>query len=81
MAARFREAIERIRDEGIHVLMLSGANPTEHLPLGKVFDARGARLTAALVDLADAARGHLRRQLQRPRASATSATGRPTSST
>ena len=38
---------------GIHVLMLSGANPTDHLPLGEVFDARGARLTAALVDLAE----------------------------
>jgi hypothetical protein len=33
--------------------MLSGANPTEHLPLGKVFDARGARLTAQLNDLAE----------------------------
>ncbi|GAA1516492.1 lysophospholipase L1-like esterase [Agromyces terreus] len=52
-AARFRQAINRIREAGIHVLMLSGANPTEHLPLGKVFDARGARLTTALVDLAD----------------------------
>ena len=35
------------------MLMLSGANPTEHLPLGKVFDARGVRLTAALGDLAE----------------------------
>ncbi|RXZ48981.1 SGNH/GDSL hydrolase family protein [Agromyces fucosus] len=52
-ASRFRDAIERIRAEGIHVLMLSGANPTDHIPMGKVFDARGARLTAALVDLAD----------------------------
>ena len=52
-ASRFRDAIERIRGAGIHVLMLSGANPTDHLPMGKVFDARGARLTAALVDLAD----------------------------
>ncbi|MBM7831947.1 lysophospholipase L1-like esterase [Agromyces cerinus] len=52
-ATRFRDAIERIRAEGIHVLMLSGANPTDHIPMGKVFDARGARLTAALVDLAD----------------------------
>ncbi|WP_022891400.1 SGNH/GDSL hydrolase family protein [Agromyces subbeticus] len=52
-ATRFRGAIERIRAADIHVLMLSGANPTEHLPMGKVFDARGARLTAALVDLAD----------------------------
>ncbi|KRC61954.1 GDSL family lipase [Agromyces sp. Root81] len=52
-ASRFRDAIQRIQAEGIHVLMLSGANPTDHLPMGKVFDARGARLTAALVDLAD----------------------------
>jgi lysophospholipase L1-like esterase len=52
VAERFRRAIHRIRDEGIHVLMLSGANPTDHLPLGKVFDARGARLTHQLRDLA-----------------------------
>lgn len=53
VADRFRQAVHRIRGAGIHVLMLSGANPTEHLPLGKVFDARGARLTAALQDLAE----------------------------
>ncbi|MBT2500642.1 SGNH/GDSL hydrolase family protein [Agromyces sp. ISL-38] len=53
VADRFRQAVHRIRGEGIHVLMLSGANPTEHLPLGRVFDARGARLTAALHDLAE----------------------------
>ncbi|WP_353827863.1 SGNH/GDSL hydrolase family protein [Agromyces sp. SYSU T0242] len=53
VANRFRQAIERIREEGIHVLMLSGANPTDHLPLGRVFDARGGRLTHALRDLAD----------------------------
>lgn len=50
---RFRGAIERIRAAGIHALMLSGANPSDHLPLGSVFDRRGAALTAALVDLAD----------------------------
>ncbi|MFF2277773.1 SGNH/GDSL hydrolase family protein [Agromyces sp. NPDC058126] len=50
-AIRFREAIHRIREADIHVLMLSGANPTDHLPMGRVFDTRGARLTAALVDL------------------------------
>ena len=53
VADRFRQAVHRIRDEGIHVLMLSGANPTDHLPLGRVFDARGVRLTAALGDLAE----------------------------
>lgn len=52
VAERFRQAVHRIRDEGIHVLMLSGANPTDHLPLGRVFDARGVRLTKALYDLA-----------------------------
>jgi lysophospholipase L1-like esterase len=52
VAARFRETVHRIRDADIHVLMLSGANPTDHLPLGRVFDARGVRLTAALTDLA-----------------------------
>lgn len=53
VAGRFRQAVHRIRDAGIHVLMLSGANPTDHLPLGRVFDARGARLTAQLNDLAE----------------------------
>ncbi|WP_395244411.1 SGNH/GDSL hydrolase family protein [Agromyces sp. MMS24-K17] len=52
VADQFRAAVHRIREEGIHVLMLSGANPTDHLPLGKVFDARGARLTEKLRDLA-----------------------------
>jgi lysophospholipase L1-like esterase len=53
VADRFRQAVRRIREADIHVLMLSGANPTDHLPLGRVFDARGARLTRALVDLAE----------------------------
>jgi len=53
VADRFRQAVQRIRGAGIHVLMLSGANPTDHLPLGRVFDARGVRLTAALGDLAE----------------------------
>ena len=52
VADRFRQAVHRIRGAGIHVLMLSGANPTDHLLLGRVFDARGVRLTAALGDLA-----------------------------
>ena len=53
VADRFRQAVHRIRGADIHVLMLSGANPSEHLPLGRVFDARGARLTAALHDLSE----------------------------
>jgi lysophospholipase L1-like esterase len=52
VVARFRGAIERIRAAGIHALMLSGANPLDHIPLGRVFDKRGNDLTAALEDLA-----------------------------
>ncbi|WP_235480376.1 SGNH/GDSL hydrolase family protein [Leifsonia sp. Leaf264] len=53
IAGRFRGAIERIRSEGIHALMLSGANPLDHLPLGSAFDRRGRDLTTALHDLAE----------------------------
>ncbi|QAY72224.1 SGNH/GDSL hydrolase family protein [Agromyces protaetiae] len=51
IAERFRTAVHRIHDEGIHVLILSGGNPGDHLPLGKVMDVRGERLTKRLVDL------------------------------
>ena len=67
-ASRFREAIQRIRGAGIHVLMLSGANPTEHLPHGpRVRRARRAPDRGARRPRRRAGR-HVRRQLQRPRA-------------
>ncbi|QTX03677.1 SGNH/GDSL hydrolase family protein [Agromyces archimandritae] len=53
VAGRFRDAIERIRAADIHVLMLSGANPSANLPLGGVFDGRGNELTAALRDVGE----------------------------
>lgn len=53
IADRFREAVLRIRASGIHVLMLAGANPSDHLPLGSMMDRRGAALTTALIDIAD----------------------------
>ncbi|MEJ3405504.1 SGNH/GDSL hydrolase family protein [Rathayibacter sp. YIM 133350] len=53
VVTRFREAIEGIRAAGIHALMLSGANPLDHLPMGRLFDKRGKELTAALSDLAE----------------------------
>lgn len=53
VAGRFRGAIGRIREAGIHALMLSGANPSDHLPLGRVMDRRGDELTAELRDLAE----------------------------
>ena len=67
VADRFRQAVHRIRGAGIHVLMLSGANPTDHLPLGRVRRTRSAphRRTRRP---RPARRRHVRRQLQRPRA-------------
>ncbi|WP_353808560.1 SGNH/GDSL hydrolase family protein [Agromyces sp. SYSU T00194] len=44
VADRLRGAVDRIRDAGIHVLLLSGANPTDHLPMGGVFGRRGDAL-------------------------------------
>lgn len=43
---RLRDAVERARETGIHVLMLSGANPARHLPMGPVFERRGDALAA-----------------------------------
>ncbi len=53
VAERFREAVLRIRAAGVHVLMLSGANPSDHLPMGRMMDSRGARLTRALADVGE----------------------------
>lgn len=43
-------AVERLRAGGAHVLLLSGGNPADHLPLGGVFDRRGAALTAVVAE-------------------------------
>jgi lysophospholipase L1-like esterase len=37
-------AVDRAVAEGVHVLLASGANPTRHIPLGKVIHARGEKL-------------------------------------
>lgn len=50
IAARTWEAVERLRVGGAHVLLLSGGNPADHLPLGRVFDRRGAALTAVVAE-------------------------------
>ena len=41
-------AVDRATDAGIHVLLASGANPTRHLPLGPMIEARGDRLAEAI---------------------------------
>ncbi len=43
-------AARRIADAGIHVLLLAGPDPSEHLPMGRVFRARGRVLTQAVLD-------------------------------
>ena len=41
-------AVDRATAAGIHVLLASGANPTRHLPLGSLIEARGDRLAEAI---------------------------------
>ena len=47
-AARLCEAAELAVASGIHVLLLSGGNPTRHLPLGARIHVRGEQLAAAV---------------------------------
>jgi lysophospholipase L1-like esterase len=42
------DAATRVTDAGIHMLLLSGANPTAHLPMGSVMRRRGDELDAAV---------------------------------
>lgn len=41
-------AVDRAVESGIHVLLLSGANPSDHLPLGGVMSRRGEELARAV---------------------------------
>jgi lysophospholipase L1-like esterase len=41
-------AVDRATDAGVHVLLVSGANPSKHLPLGTLIEARGERLAVAI---------------------------------
>lgn len=53
-ADRLVSAAERASDAGIRVVVVSGGNPTDHIPLGPVFQRRGD-------ELADAVRARLDR--------------------
>jgi lysophospholipase L1-like esterase len=44
----FAHVVKRCDDEGVQLIMLSGANPSGQLPLGRVFQRRGDLLTAAV---------------------------------
>ncbi|MFF1572122.1 SGNH/GDSL hydrolase family protein [Leifsonia sp. NPDC058292] len=44
---QLEEATERVTSAGIHMLLLSGANPSDHLPMGNLVSRRGDELDAA----------------------------------
>ena len=45
-------AVRRCLDAGVSAVLLSGADPSQHLPFGKVLRRRGEVLTEAILDLA-----------------------------
>lgn len=47
VVALLEQVVERALAEGVHVVMLTGANPTKHLPLGGLIQRRGDRLADA----------------------------------
>jgi lysophospholipase L1-like esterase len=52
LSARTREATRKAVDDGIHVLVVTGADPTARLPLGKAIRRRGEALASAVRDWA-----------------------------
>jgi lysophospholipase L1-like esterase len=53
LAAATERAIQRCLDAGVQVVLLSGADPSDRLPFGRVLRRRGEVLTAAIGALAD----------------------------
>ncbi|WP_433059164.1 SGNH/GDSL hydrolase family protein [Dactylosporangium sp. CS-033363] len=45
-------ALRRTTEAGVRMLLLSGADPSEHLPFGKVIHRKGTILSAAVTELA-----------------------------
>jgi lysophospholipase L1-like esterase len=43
-------AVDRARAQGIHVVLASGANPSRHMPLGPLVQARGESLAQGIRD-------------------------------
>ena len=46
-------AVQRCLDAGVRIVLLSGADPSAHLPFGAVFRRRGDLLTTAVAELAE----------------------------
>ncbi|MGY6498834.1 MAG: SGNH/GDSL hydrolase family protein [Microcella sp.] len=55
-ADRLVSAAERASDAGIRAVIVSGANPTRHIPMGPVFQRRGDELAVAVADRIAASR-------------------------
>ncbi|PJJ70630.1 lysophospholipase L1-like esterase [Diaminobutyricimonas aerilata] len=49
VARQLRDAVDRLAASGAHVLLLSGGDPSEHLPLGRLVRTRGEELTRRLL--------------------------------
>ena len=50
IVAAFDRVMQRCDEEGVQLILLSGANPSPQLPLGPVFQRRGDVLTAGVAD-------------------------------
>ncbi|UGB36595.1 SGNH/GDSL hydrolase family protein [Microbacterium sp. cx-55] len=50
VADAFTRVLERCDAEGVRVILLSGANPSAHLPMGRLVQRRGDELSVAVVD-------------------------------
>ena len=48
-----RQVVDRAEEQGVHVLVLSGGNPSHHLPLGNLMRRRGDQLADAARDAFD----------------------------
>ncbi len=48
IVSAFTHVVERCDEEGVKLIILSGANPSGQLPLGRVFQRRGDLLTVAV---------------------------------
>jgi lysophospholipase L1-like esterase len=49
LADAFDQVLRRCDEEGVTLIVLSGANPAPHLPMGRLIQRRGDELSAAVV--------------------------------
>ena len=62
-----RQVVDRALDAGAHVVLVSGGNPSRHLPMGALMQRRGDALAAAVVFDVHERRHHAGGQLERRR--------------